>query len=265
MYNDDVSDNFKSESNEKFIPKEVQILARNKKFYSSNKKYITSMIDIIDGKSNISIRILDWFVANYSKKYNTHYKINIKNKCELFFVYNEYKNQLNGYSKQYFDPFCRKKKVIYTYDFLNDKGRKEKINFKSSIGQLNFFQWAIRFHVIKYVERHFKEIKQDMNDTTKKNKEKKLKDLKKKKFKVNYGDIDKKDYNVPDPVICDSDKINSICISSVSDSSSSKTKSDSKSKFNLKNENKSKRQQLSKSVYDYGIKKYDYSIKMDFE
>ena len=48
------------------------------------------------------------------------------------------------------------------------------INFYSSIGQLNFFQWAIRNKVIKYVHLHLKEIEYDMKETSKKNKEKKM-------------------------------------------------------------------------------------------
>ena len=83
----------------------------------------------------------------------------------------EYKNQLNGYSKQYFDPFCRKKKVIYCYK--NNNGG-ENINFLSSIGQLNFFQWAIRNKIFKYVQIHLKEIEKDMKETSKKTKLKKI-------------------------------------------------------------------------------------------
>ncbi len=130
------------------------------------------MLKIIEGKSNISIRVLDWFVANYSKKNNTSYKINLNGKCLDFNVNIEYKNQLNAYSKQYFDPFCRKKKVVYGYRSTDGS---EIINFISSIGQLNFFQWAIRNKIIWYVKRNLIKIEKDMKETSKLNKEKKLK------------------------------------------------------------------------------------------
>ena len=107
--NDNRTEEFKSASNEKFTPKERDILEKNKNFFSSDPKYIKEMLEIINGESEISIRVLDWFVANYSKKNNTSYRIKINERDEYFYVNNEYKNQLNGYSKLYFDPFCRKK------------------------------------------------------------------------------------------------------------------------------------------------------------
>ena len=252
------SEDFKSSINEPFTSKEMDILERNKKFFSTDRKYVDIMLKIINGESDISIRVLDWFVANYSKKNNTSYMIRNNNRQELFYVNNEYKNQLNGYSKQYFDPFCRKKKVIYSYrSNNNDSTRQGKIDmvFVSSIGQLNFFHWAIRNKVIKYVDLHLKEIEKDMKDTSKRNKEQKNAALEK-------ADISMDDKNIyisdePDPVICSSDKINSLNISSSPLKKVSSIKTDS--------ETRNKRQQLCRSVYDHGIKKSNIPIKLDFD
>ena len=244
------SEDFKSAHNEKFTPKEKDILEKNKNFFSTDKKYIDAILEIINGESDISIRVLDWFVANYSKKNNTFYKIRINGRDDFFYVNNEYKNQLNGYSKQYFDPFCRKKKVIYTYR-QREQNCKE-IVFLSSIGQLNFFQWAIRNKIIKYVQLHLKEIEDDMKETSKKNKEKKTA-IKETEDKSEDMEILS---NEPDPVICSSDKVANLCISP-SGKKSSSNKSDS--------DNKNKRQQLSKSVYDFGIKKSNIAIRLDFD
>lgn len=103
------SPDFKSISEESFSIKDKEILTKIKKFYSSHKKYIHTVTNIIVGESDICIRLIDWFVSNYSKKYNTSYRLN---NSTIFYVNKEYKNQLNGYSKKYFDPFCRKKKII---------------------------------------------------------------------------------------------------------------------------------------------------------
>ncbi|XWV25261.1 mg368 protein [Tupanvirus deep ocean] len=245
------SEDFKSATDEKFTSKEKDILEKNKKFFSADRKYVQAMLDIIDGNSDISIRVLDWFVANYSKKNNTTYKTKVNGVDSLFNVNIEYKNQLNGYSKQYFDPFCRKKKVIYTYRATD--GGKE-INFVSSIGQLNFFQWAIRNKVIKYVQMHLKEIEEDMKETSRLNKEKKLAALASASNESDSDDDNQRNDD-PDPIICSSDKINSVHISPARKSSNSKSDSESRSR----------RQQLSKSVYDYGIKKSNVPIKLDFE
>lgn len=184
------------------------------------------------------------------KKKNTIYKIKINGADSIFNVNIEYKNQLNGYSKQYFDPFCRKKKVIYCYK--NNNGG-ENINFLSSIGQLNFFQWAIRNKIFKYVQIHLKEIEEDMKETSKKTKLKKIAARNEANNTIPIKEVYLRNDN-PDPVICSSDKINSLHISPPRKSSNSKSDS-----------NKNKRQQLSRSVYDYGIKKSNLPIKLTFD
>lgn len=248
--NASTSEDFKSFNNEKFTSKEIDILEKNKKFFSTDRKYVQAMLEIIDGKSNISIRVLDWFVANYSKKNNTAYKIKVNSSDSIFNVHIEYKNQLSGYSKQYFDPFCRKKKIIYTYHANN--GGKD-INFLSSIGQLNFFRWAIRFKVIQYVERHLKEIETDMKETTKLNKEKKLASQNSSSTKIEHYNDNHRN-NDADPIICSSEKILNVHISPLK-KTLNKTDSDTRSR----------RQQLSKSVYEHGIKKSNIPIKLDFD
>lgn len=231
---------------DKFTSKEVDILMKNKAFYARDIRYVNIMLEIINGESNISIRVLEWFIANYAKKNNTFYTIKINGKKSLFYVYNEYKNQLNGYSKSYFDPFCRKKKVIYSYS-----NGTVNVNFITSIGQLNFFQWAIRYKIIKHVQLHLRDIERDMKETTKINKENKLKN---KDIKYVHSSTQEVTVDINDPVICSSDCVNSINLSSLSKNS---IKSDS--------ERSHKRHQLSRSVYDYGIKKSNIPIKVDFE
>src|SRR5690606_10778179 len=106
-----------------------------------------------------------------------------------------------------------------------------------------------------HVQLHLKEIEEDMKMTTKLNKEKKLALQQK---MVNLGSDDEEDDMInddPDPVICSSDKINSVHISPRKKSSNSKSDSSSRGK----------RQQLSKSVYDHGINKTNIPIQLDFD
>lgn len=231
---------------EKLSTKDKYILEKNKKFFSSKNKYMKEMLDIINRNSDISIRILEYFVTNYSKKNNIAYKIRNNGVISLFNVYIEYNNQLNAYSKKYLDAFCRKKKIIYSYYCKEDKST---INFKSSIGQLNFFHWAIRNRIIKYVKMHLTEIENDMRDTYRLNKQRKIQ-----LSKTINSDSDSEDeiILIPDPVICSSSEINKMYISP------------SKEKIKKKN-NKNKRQKISSSVYDYGITKKNISMQLDFD
>lgn len=133
------------------------VLLQNLLKYYENEKYTNELIPIIDGKSNISLRVLDWFVTNYSKKYNVSYSSH----NGVFNVYNDYRLQLKAYNKKLFDPFCRRDRIKLKY-------KDSLIN--TTVGQLNFFKWAINNKIISYVSDHLKDIVNDMNITYKKNK-----------------------------------------------------------------------------------------------
>jgi hypothetical protein len=120
------------------------------------------MLNIINGKSVISLRIIDWFATNYAKKNYTVYQLQGTEK--RFKVYNDYKLKLKAYSKRRFDPFCRWERINIPY--------KEDSFIQTTIGQLNFFKWALENNVIDYIEQNFKSIEVDMNsrNSTSKNK-----------------------------------------------------------------------------------------------
>lgn len=116
---------------------------------------IQKLLEIIQLDSKISLRIIDWFVTNYSKKNNTNYMLN----KSQFIVYISYKLQLKGYSKKQFDPFCRRERIQF---FYNDT---EYI--VTTVGQLNFFRWAIKNKVIDYIQKNIETIENDMNTSYK--------------------------------------------------------------------------------------------------
>jgi len=111
------------------------------------------MLRVINGQSKISLRIIDWFATNYAKKYYTVYQI--QNSNNRFKVYNDYKLKLKAYSKKRFDPFCRWERITVPY--------KNGVHIQTTIGQLNFFKWAIENSVIDYVEQNYDAIEKDMN------------------------------------------------------------------------------------------------------
>lgn len=137
-----------------------------------NPENIAKMIQIIEGKSDISLRILDWFVTKYSKK-----KVNcngtIKN-IDAFDVKISYKAQLKAYKKRYFDPFRRRKKFYYP---CSDDGfitiNNENKHIYTTLGQLNFFRWAFINRIISYVEENLSFIISEMNIYNKDEKKKK--------------------------------------------------------------------------------------------
>jgi hypothetical protein len=133
---------------------------------------LDKMLRIITGESRISLRIVDWFATNYAKKFYTCYNIlSNNNLCRRFKVYNEYKNELRSYSKKKFDPFCRWERISIPY--------KDGKYIETTIGQLNFFKWAIENKVIDYIDVNYETIEKDMNtrNSTAKRKETMSNDL----------------------------------------------------------------------------------------
>ena len=128
---------------------------------------LDKMLKIITGESKISLRIVDWFATNYAKKYYTLYTIeqNTDNITRRFKVYDDYKLKLKAYSKKRFDPFCRWDRISIPY--TNGKF------IETTIGQLNFFKWALENQVVDYIEQNYDTIEKDMNsrNSTSKRKE----------------------------------------------------------------------------------------------
>ena len=120
-------------------------------FYRTDGNF-EKMLPIINGESSISLRIVDWFATNYSKQYSVTYETA---NCERFKVYTAYKLKLRSYSKKRFDPFCRWTRISIPY--------KEDKNILTTIGQLNFFKWALENDVIKYIQDNYEAIENDMN------------------------------------------------------------------------------------------------------
>jgi hypothetical protein len=133
------------------------LLMKNLMDFYNNKENLTKMMHIINGESKISLRIVDWFVTNFAKKYYTIYELQPmqQNGSIRFKVYNDYKLKLKAYSKRRFDPFCRWERISIPYD-------SEKI-METTIGQLNFFKWAIENKIVDFIETNYEEIENDMN------------------------------------------------------------------------------------------------------
>ncbi len=137
------------------VDTKLSLLMKSLTDFYKNPYYINEMRNIIDQNSIISLRILDWFITNYSKKHRTLIQVGDK----LIDVYQNYKLQLKSFSKKAFDPFCRKNKIIFYY---NDTEYIE-----TSCGQLCFFRWCFENNILKHVKDHLSTIEQDMKNSLK--------------------------------------------------------------------------------------------------
>ena len=67
-------------------------------FYKKNNN-LEKILKIINGESQISLRLIDWFATNYSKKYFTIIETEKEGKKNRVKVYVDYKLKLKAYSK----------------------------------------------------------------------------------------------------------------------------------------------------------------------
>lgn len=134
--------------------KQNDLLLDNLKGYygEHNFRKLDHILKILNGESSISLRIIDWFVTNYSKQRYVVYDLS---NGQRFKVYNDYKLKLKAYSKKRFDPFCRWDKIVIPY--------RNNQFIQTTIGQLNFFKWVIDYEIIEYIEQHYEDIECDMN------------------------------------------------------------------------------------------------------
>ena len=135
------------------------------KFYE-NPYNGSKLLSVLNNEKSISLRSIDWFITNYSKKNNIYYNVYKDNKDILSFkekdnklvtnlnVFQSYKSQLRAYSKKKFDPFCRRNRINFSC-----QGQ----NISTTIGQLNFFKWAISNLIVEYIVIHKNKIEHDMN------------------------------------------------------------------------------------------------------
>lgn len=127
----------------------------------------------LQGHQKVSLRVLDWLVTNYAKKHNIVYVVTTADAEAVFNLFLEYKCQLKGMvmvaglpsltllsrpplvagnSKKHFDMFCRRERIEFR-------------GVRTTVGQLNFFMWAIRTGVLDYARQHHQAIETDMLDS----------------------------------------------------------------------------------------------------
>lgn len=133
----------------------LSLLMKSLTEFYQDLNYVNEMKNIVDQNSVVSLRILDWFITNYSKKKRTI--------VQDANVYQAYRLQLKSYSKKQFDPFCRKNKILFYYT--------ENDYIETSCGQLCFFRWCFENNILDYVKKNLQEIENDMKTSLKQKKD----------------------------------------------------------------------------------------------
>ena len=126
------------------------VISSLQRFYA-HQPDIEKVLQYLNGEAPLSLRIIDWFVTKYSRKAFVRYTLH----GQEFLVYLSYKGQLKAYSKQYFDPNCRRERIMFSIPNHEP--------FMTTIGKLNFFRWALETKMLDYMEAHEEEIRTGYN------------------------------------------------------------------------------------------------------
>ncbi len=158
-----MSSDEKKLSMNKLILKELRISSQEQMLFNCMDLFYCivenakSFWEIINGP--VSIRLIDYYVTNYSKKNRVSYTIKDEDGSSVFNVYSSYKSQLKAWNKKDFDPFSRGDRIAF---FVGDQC------IITTIGQLNFFKWYIANKSNEYVLKNYEKIESEMNKSKKK-------------------------------------------------------------------------------------------------
>jgi hypothetical protein len=152
--------------------KELLLYSLNS-FYINNTEYKETLKIIIDGKHELSLRMIDWLVTRYAKTNNIIYWINdyddniyynlpdnynnTTNKYKKITLYLDYRAQLKSFKKFNFDAFRRHDRISFKINEKDDE------YIETTIGQLNFFKWAFNNKIITFAIENQKKIYENMS------------------------------------------------------------------------------------------------------
>ena len=136
--------------------KQELLMNRLREFFNDQDNF-----DVLEGllehSTPISLRLLDWVVTNYSKKNSVYLRVERNGIVETVNLFLDYKAHLKSFSKRSFDPFCRRERIIVTFE-MDRKKRK----FMTTPAQLNFYKWCIQAGVTQYCKDNLELLENDM-------------------------------------------------------------------------------------------------------
>ena len=131
--------------------------------YYSDKSKLEIVSNLVNESTyegrKMSLRLIEWGISNYAKQHYVVYELDkpdVRGNIEKvrFKLHDNYRLKLNGYHKDQFDPCCRSERINIPFD--------ENSFMETTLGQLNFFHWAIENKVLDYIKDNYDEISADM-------------------------------------------------------------------------------------------------------
>lgn len=142
---------FKYDSN-RIAPRQVKRLHEIAEFFTDEVCFAV-LIPMVTQTFEISLRLLDWFLVNWSKKHKIVTKT--PDGIEVINIYSTYKDHLRHYRRKLFDPFRRRDRIFFMHPDSQDV-------LNTTVGQLNFIFWAMKYGILDCCRKNMESIENDM-------------------------------------------------------------------------------------------------------
>lgn len=155
---------FLREENESDVAEKLHIdlLMKSLTAFFTQNDHLHRVLPIIQRTSDVSLRLLDWFIVAFAKEKNVVFEFERKQVD----VYSDYRSQLAIFSKKYFDAFRRHSRIYVGTGVSTSVLMKNEFT-ETTIGQLCFFRWCLQNGIIDYVNEHAAEITMHMKNQSK--------------------------------------------------------------------------------------------------
>jgi hypothetical protein len=140
-------------------------------YFGKNAESARLFHDVVMGASPLSLRVIDWFVTHYAKAAKVIYFVDDQGtllesgipdgmnaaRVRKVSLYLDYRAQLRSFTKMMFDPFRRHHRITFVLQ------ANPLVTVETTVGQLNFFRWAIQNQVLTYIQNHLQDIESHMS------------------------------------------------------------------------------------------------------
>lgn len=130
--------------------------------------YQNILLQVVRQTFPISIRLVDWFVTNYTKENAVHYVITSDDgSSRVFDVHLDYCSVLRALGRNGFDPFRRGIRSIVTLP--------DETSIETTVAQISFWHWAHKNRVLEHLKSQIHVVEKHMSLQLEKGKERKRK------------------------------------------------------------------------------------------
>jgi hypothetical protein len=127
-------------------------------FYT-DEVIMSLLIPVVTQTFDVSLRALDWFAVNFTKKNKILCKVDLGGgRSDVINIFSHYRDQLRHWRRRMFDPFRRRERILFHHPV-------DMTLLETTVGQLNFLMWSHCFGIIEQARAHLQAIETDMVNT----------------------------------------------------------------------------------------------------